>query len=86
MTTNLTFLQQFALWAQIGFFGVSGISLAATGILAAADLLSSIYHVSLEASTQALQPRRCPNWSSREAIQRFSEPRQGGTMEWNAAA
>ena len=57
MATDLTFLQQFALWAQIGFFIVTGISVVATGILAAVKFRTfsrPFINVSLEASS-----RRC---------------------------
>ena len=56
MATELTFLQQFALWAQIGFFIVTGISLAATGILAAVKFRTfsrPFINVSLEASSRS---------------------------------
>ncbi len=55
MPTNLTFLQQFALWAQIGFYIVTGISVAATGMLAAVKFRSfsrPFINVSLEASSR----------------------------------
>ena len=55
MATNLTFLQQFALWAQIGFFIVTGISVVATGILAAVKFRTfsrPFINVSLEASSR----------------------------------
>ena len=55
MATDLTFLQQFALWAQIGFFIVTGISVVATGILAAVKFRTfsrPFINVSLEASTR----------------------------------
>ena len=46
MATELTFLQQFALWAQICFYIVTGISVVATGGTGDSkiqELLSSIY-------------------------------------------
>ena len=55
MATDLTFLQQFALWEQIGFYIVTGISLAATGILAAVKFRTfsrPFINVSLEASSR----------------------------------
>ena len=55
MATNLTFLQQFALWAQIGFYIVAGISVVATGILAAVKFRSfsrPFINVRLEASSR----------------------------------
>ena len=55
METNLTFLQQFALSAQIGFFIVTGISVVATGILAAVKFRTfsrPFINVSLEASSR----------------------------------
>ena len=55
MAMELTFLQQFALWAQIGFYIVTGISLAATGILAAVKFRTfsrPFINVSLEASSR----------------------------------
>ena len=55
MATELTFLQQFALSAQIGFYIVTGISLAATGILAAVKFRTfsrPFINVSLEASSR----------------------------------
>ena len=47
MATELTFLQQLALSAQIGFYIVTGISLMVTGILAAANLGASLVHLSM---------------------------------------
>lgn len=35
METGITFLQQLALWTQIGFYIVTAISVVATGMLAA---------------------------------------------------
>ena len=55
MATNLTFLQQFALWAQICFYIVTGISVVATGILAAVKFKTFSHpfiNVSLEASSR----------------------------------
>ena len=55
MATDLTFLQQFALWAQIGFFIVTGISVVATGALAIVKFRSfsrPFINVSLEASSR----------------------------------
>ena len=55
MATELTFLQQFALWAQICFYTITGLSLLATGILAAVKFRSfsrPFINVSLEASSR----------------------------------
>ena len=55
MATDLTSLQQFALWAQIGFHIVTGLSLLATGILAAVKFRTfsrPFINVSLEASSR----------------------------------
>ena len=56
MATELTFLQQLALSAQIGFYIVTGISLIVTGILAAVKFRSfsrPFINVSLEVSRAA---------------------------------
>ena len=55
MSTELTFLQQFALWAQIGFYIVTGISVVATGALAAVKFRTfsrPFINVSLQASSR----------------------------------
>ena len=55
MATELTFLQQLALSAQIGFYVVTGISVLATGVLAAVKFRSfsrPFINVSLEASSR----------------------------------
>ena len=55
MATDLTFLQQSALWAQICFYIVTGISLVATGILATVKFRTfsrPFINVSLEASSR----------------------------------
>ena len=55
MATELTFLQQLALSAQIGFYVVTGISVLATGALAAVKFRSfsrPFINVSLEASSR----------------------------------
>ena len=55
MATELTFLQQFALWAQICFYIVTGISVVATGALAIVKFRSfsrPFINVSLEASSR----------------------------------
>ena len=55
METNLTFLQQFALWAQIGFYIITGLSVLATAVLAAVKFRTfsrPFINVSLEASSR----------------------------------
>lgn len=55
METSLTPLQQVALWAQIGFYVVTGISVVVTGLLAAVKFRSfsrAFINVSLEASSR----------------------------------
>ena len=55
MDPSLTLLQQAALWAQIGFYVVTGISVVVTGALAAVKFRSfsrAFINVSLEASSR----------------------------------
>ena len=55
METSLSSLQQFALWAQICFYAVTGISVVATGALAIVKFRSfsrAFINVSLEASSR----------------------------------
>ena len=55
MEAELTFLQKFALCAQIGFYLITGISVVATGILAAVKFRTfarPFLNVSLEASSR----------------------------------
>ena len=55
MAIELTSLQQFALWAQIGFYIITGLSVLGTGALAAVKFRTfsrSFINVSLEASSR----------------------------------
>ena len=55
MATELTFLQQFALSAQIGFYIITGLSVLATGVLAGVKFRTfsrPFINVSLEASSR----------------------------------